>query len=168
MIIRFATALIAFGTVSAATAAPYCADMLDTDNLEKRYHYQAPIYNDDQTGWIIGSNQLDINHRINVQTFVLMGQIVSELNQLGTELAIMIAPPRPVVAGQDVVDATTGEPGLHDIRKQQMNYWHMVNQLRASGASVADLQQVALSDSRIRNSYYFQPRYPLDQYWCRT
>ena len=99
----------------ATNAEPICTKMLQEASLEKRYQRLAPIYNSDATGWIFGSDQFDNTYSLNKTQQRLIAEIVENLAAQGTQLAVLIAPPRPVVAGQEVVDATIGKPGVHDI-----------------------------------------------------
>ncbi|MEM9435654.1 MAG: hypothetical protein AAGA15_01325 [Pseudomonadota bacterium] len=143
-------------TATTALAEPYCAPMLDADALDRPYQRLAPIYNSTETGWIFGSDQLDYRYVLNATEQALLAELVAELAERGTQLAVLIPPPRPVVAGQAVVDATTGQPGAYDMAAQATAFHEMMTQIASTGATAPDLLTLALSDRSLTDSYYFQ------------
>lgn len=150
-------------SASPAIAAPYCEALLDADQLEKRYQRLAPIFNDDQTGWIFTSDQLDTDYDMSSEAMMLMTSIVEAINAHDTSLAILTAPPRPVIAGQTVVDTTMGEAGAFDVANAQVSFAKMITQLREAGAIVPNLQDVALAAEEAA-PYYFRR----DTHWTTT
>jgi alginate biosynthesis protein AlgX len=141
---------------SGSLADPYCDDMLSADTLERRYQRLAPIYNETETGWIFGSDQFGHRYVLNSREEGLLGQLVSELAARGTELAIYIAPPRPVIAGQDVVDATSGQPGAHDLAEQAAAFSRMMAQIAEAGAIAPNLLAMAQANPELQAAFYFQ------------
>lgn len=139
----------------ATHAEPLCAKMLDEASLEKRYQRLAPIYNSADTGWIFGSDQFDNTYTLNETQQRLFAEIVERLAAQGTQLAVLIAPPRPVLAGQEIVDATIGKPGVYDISAIALDFQKLIAQLQAAGAAAPDLQTLALSDDEINADFYF-------------
>ncbi len=138
-----------------ALAEPFCAPMLDADALERRYQRLAPIYNSTETGWIFASDQLDYRYVLNRTEAELLAQLVDELAARGTQLAMLVAPPRPVVAGQAVLDATAGAAGAHDLDAQAEAFNDMIAQFQSAGAVAPNLLDVALSEPEFAQSYYF-------------
>jgi len=151
------TGIIAVSAVAtSALAEPYCPEMLNRDELEPRYQRLAPIYNSAETGWIFGSDQLDYRYVLTNTEQTLLADLVSELASRGTQLSMLIAPPRPVVAGQEVVDETTGQAGSYDMAAQANAFHHMIGQLKQAGAVAPDLLALAQSQPSLANTYYFQ------------
>lgn len=159
----FACCSLAF-MPSALHAEPYCAAMLNKDKIDKQYRYLAPIYNDSETGWIFGENQLDRNYEMDFITQVLMMDFVKELKARGIDLAILIAPPRPVVAGQEIVDATVGRDGKYWIEEQQFKFALLNRQLNRMGAIAPDLQALVFDNPELRESFYFSR----DTHWTNV
>ncbi len=139
-----------------AGAEAYCPQMLTPERLEHRYQRIAPIYNEADTGWIFGSDQFNNRYILNSGEEALLRQLVLELSALGTDLAILIAPPRPTVAGQVIVDATTGRPGLYDVVQQGDAFHRMIEQMSGAGAHVPNLLELVETDPEVRRAYYFQ------------
>lgn len=154
---NFLAGLLGLSSIATAgAAAPYCADMLSADTLESRYQRLAPIYNSVETGWIFGSDQLDYRYVLSDSEQALLALLVSELEARGTKLAMLIAPPRPVIAGQDVVDATTNRPGQYDMAAQGSAFHQMMDQIAATGAIAPDLLRLVQSDPVVAQDFYFR------------
>lgn len=151
-----AAALGLCALTSPAVAEPFCADMLNAETLERRYQPMAPIYNSVETGWIFGSDQLDYRYVLKSAEQALLADIVQELDARGSKLAMLIAPPRPVVAGQEVVDRTTEQPGAFDIAAQADAFHQMIEQIAEAGAIAPDLLDLALSDPALTEAFYFK------------
>ncbi|WP_147125340.1 alginate O-acetyltransferase AlgX-related protein [Shimia ponticola] len=147
---------------TSAGSAPICAQMLQEAELDKKYKRLAPIHNDADTGWIFGSDQFKGGYELSSVEQSLMARIVQEFDARGTTFAMLIAPPRPVVAGQDIVDQTRAD--AFDVSAQSASFAEMVKQLRAAGVVMPDLQARAISDADIRSSYYFSR----DTHWTNT
>ena len=152
-----ATALLA----SQAPAQPYCPELLNASALEKKYQRLAPIFSSKDTGWIFTSDQLDENYGLKQEAKALLTKIVAEFTAAGVPMAIMIAPPRPVVAGQQVVDATLGEDGAFSVDDAATSFAKMLDDVRATGAVVPNLLEVA---TRNPDAFYFQR----DTHWTNT
>ncbi len=141
---------------TSAVAEPYCAQMLDADALERRYQRLAPIYNSTETGWIFASDQLEYRYVLSNTEQFLFAELVSELAARGTDLAIMVAPPRPVVAGQQALDDTTGQPGAYDLAAQAAAFHEMMVQISEAGAIAPDLLSLTQSQPELSDAFYFQ------------
>ena len=152
---RILSAVCLAALAQTAAANPFCAQMLTADGLEKKYQRIAPIYNSTETGWFFGSDQFDAAYALGDEQQDLVAQIVTELASQGTELAMVVAPPRPVIAGQATVDATTGTPGLYDVAAQATSFQTMIAQLGEAGVIAPDLLALATSNEAIRSTYYF-------------
>lgn len=153
-----------FGMATAANSAPICADALVEDNLERRYQRIAPIHNDASTGWVFGSDQLSHDYAISAEEVELLQHIVAEFSQHGSQLAIVVAPPRPVVAGQDVVAMTTGDQSVFDLGAQADDFNRLMSQLSETGALAPNLLSLVMSDPNIRENFYFSR----DTHWTNT
>lgn len=151
-------------SATVAMGAPYCTTMLHGDQLERRYQRIAPIYNTSETGWMFGADQLDVNYAMSDHEVTLMAQIVDEFAARGARLAVLIAPPRPIVAGQEVLDATTGTPGAFDMAAHTADFNQLVAQLDAAGAIAPNLLDMVLADREISATYYFHR----DTHWTNT
>ena len=152
---RFLLSAVATALLSTSVQAqPYCDALLDASALAKKYQRLAPIYSSQDTGWIFGSDQLDETYAMKAESNALFTSIVSEFEAAGVDLAVLIAPPRPIVAGQEVVTATLGDHGSYDVANARASFEDMIAQLRAAGAIVPNLLDVATSDGA--DPYFFR------------
>ena len=139
----FATCLTTY-----ASAQHFCAEMLEADNLDANYSRIAPLYNSEETGWIFGTNQLRGGYALDPEVQGLLVQIKDEIAAYGTELLMLIPPPRPVVAGTDVLRETAGGE-VYDVEAMREDFGIMIAQLNALGIPAPDLLDVA------GDGYYF-------------
>ena len=138
-------------------AKPYCEALLDKAALPDKYARIAPIYSDAETGWIFASNQLQQSYEMKEKPQALMARIVDGFEARGAKLAILVAPPRPVIAGQGVLRRTMGQAaGNYNVEAARDSFLTLLADLRASGAMVPDLQSMALSDLELRRRFYFR------------
>ena len=151
-------------SVSPVLATPICSEILVPENLERKHQYLAPIYNSSTTGWIFGNNQLKNIQALQEVEKMLLKKIVENLAERGTQLAILLPPPRPVIAGQEIVDETLGHKGKYDVTKQLVAFQNLNKQIADLGIVIPDLSKVALSDRNIRERYYFMR----DTHWTNT
>lgn len=140
---------------SAAHSAPYCADLLNREALPKRYAKIAPIYSDQASGWIFTQDQLKDRYEMKASSLKLVQAIVDEFAARDVPLAIVVAPPRPVIAGQDSLDAAMGQY-LYSVAEARTSFDKMITQLASTGAIVPNLSDVALADPDIRERFYFR------------
>lgn len=148
---------------SMAQADPYCSDLLQADTLPGKYAKNAPIYSDAASGWIFTRDQLKDRYDMKPPAQALVTQIVAEFARRDVALAIVVPPPRPVVAGQAQLDAAMG--GAHyDLGAARASFSGLVAGLAATGAIVPDLQQAALTDPAVREAFYFRR----DTHWTTT
>lgn len=139
---------------TAASAAPYCEALMHEDQLERRYQRLAPIYSNTETGWIFTSDQLDPDFVMRAEIETLIQEVIAEFLRRDIRLAILVPPPRAVIAGQEVVDETLGAPGIYDVTAARQSFLRFLEQMRTAGAIVPDLMQVALSEDP--TAYYFR------------
>ena len=151
-------------SVPPVLATPICSEILAPENLERKHQYLAPIYNSSTTGWIFGNNQLKNIQALKEVEKTLLKKIVANLAQRGTQLAILMPPPRPVIAGQEIVNETLGRKGKYDVTKQLVAFQNLNKQIVDLGVVIPDLSKVALSDKKIRERYYFKR----DTHWTNT
>lgn len=140
---------------TAAQSAPYCADLLNQEALPKKYARIAPIYSDRASGWIFTQDQLKDRYEMKSSSLKLVQAIVDEFTARDVPLAIVVAPPRPVIAGQDNLDAAMGQY-LYSVADARSSFDNMIEQLAGTGAIVPNLSDVALADTDIRNRFYFR------------
>ena len=146
---------------SSLAAAPFCDAFLDADSLEKRYKKLAPLQSSTKTGWIFGADQFETDYRLNAPEEALLKRLVETFAQSGTQLAIMVAPPRPAVAGQSLVDSTTGQDVSFDVAGQAQVFEQMIEQFNAAGAIAPNLLETAQG---MDGKYYFMR----DTHWTST
>lgn len=140
---------------TAAQSAPYCADLLNREALPKKYAKIAPIYSDQASGWIFTQDQLKDRYEMKTSSLKLVQAIVDKFAARDMPLAIVVAPPRPVIAGQDKLDAAMGQY-LYSVADAHSSFDKMIEQLASTGAIVPNLSDVALADPDIRDRFYFR------------
>ena len=153
-LIIFISLSICFG--SPVFASPSCSRILVPENLERKHQYLAPIYNSSTTGWIFAKNQLQDIRRLKEVEKTLLKKIVTNLAQRGTQLAILMPPPRPVIAGQEIVDETLGHKGKYDVTKQLVAFQSLNKQIADLGIVIPDLSKVMSSNSNVIEQFYFK------------
>jgi hypothetical protein len=150
---------------AAAAAAPYCDRLLDPQAMPEKYASLAPVYASADTGWIFASNQLRQSFKIKDKPKEMLEEILTTLEGQGVKVAILVAPPRPVVAGQGILRKTMGEAAAdYDTAKALRSFQDMLADLRATGAIVPDLSALALGDPDLRRRFYFRR----DTHWTPT
>ncbi|SMP11724.1 alginate O-acetyltransferase AlgX-related protein [Shimia sagamensis] len=140
---------------SAAQSAPYCADLRNREALPKKYAKIAPIYSDQAGGWIFTQDQLKDRYEMKSSSLRLVQAIVDEFVARDMPLAIVVAPPRPVIAGQDSLDAAMGQY-LYSVADARSSFDKMIEQLASTGAIVPNLSDVALAAPDIKDHFYFR------------
>ncbi|NRB01104.1 MAG: hypothetical protein HRU32_15060 [Rhodobacteraceae bacterium] len=150
-ILPFTAALFAATTLQ---AEPYCGELLNKEALPTKLAKVAPVYSDSNNGWIFTSDQLKDRYDMKSSSQELVQAIVNEFTKRDVQLAIMIAPPRPVVAGQAQLDATMGEEH-YDIESARSSFNALIEELAKTGVIVPNLLELALADPDLRKDYYF-------------
>ena len=152
---RFFPITAALFAATTAQAEPYCADLLNKDALPKKYAKSAPIYSDAESGWIFTKDQLKDRYDMKSTSQELVQAIADEFAERDVQLAIMVAPPRPVVAGQEQLDAAMGNE-RYDVEAARASFDKLIEGLSQTGAIVPNLSDVALADPAIREDFYFR------------
>lgn len=152
---RFFLITAALLAATAAHAEPYCADLLNKDALPKKYAKSAPIYSDAESGWIFTKDQLKDRYDMKTTSLELVQAIVDEFAKRDVQLAIMVAPPRPVVVGQEQLNAAMGDE-RYDVETARASFDKLIEGLSETGAIVPNLLDVALADPAIREDFYFR------------
>ncbi|ABV93646.1 hypothetical protein Dshi_1904 [Dinoroseobacter shibae DFL 12 = DSM 16493] len=154
---------IALLLATGAQAEPYCADLLEAERLPAKYARNAPIYSDAASGWVFTQDQLKERYAMKPAAQALVAEIVREFDKRDVALAIVVPPPRPIIAGQAHFDAAMGE-AHHDLDAAQASFGDLITGLAATGAIVPNLQELALSDADLRAAFYFKR----DTHWTTT
>ena len=146
-----------------AHAEPYCANLLREDTLPKKYAKSAPVYSDTGSGWVFTKDQLKDRYDMKSSSQELVQAIVDEFAKRDVQLAIMVAPPRPVVAGQAQLDTAMGDV-RYDVGAARASFDALLAGLAKTGAIVPNLSDAALADPALREDFYFQR----DTHWTPT
>ena len=135
----------------AGQATPYCNALLDPEQLSGKYKKPAPYHSSVEDGWIFTEQMLETSYTMKAEALTLLNGIAGHLEHRGITLAVMIAPPRTIVAGQEIVDASAGA-GVHSVFDAQESFDQLIGQVRSTGAVVPNLLDVALEH---KDSFYF-------------
>jgi hypothetical protein len=150
--------VVALSLPTTTFAAPYCDTLLDADQLPAKYKKRGPFFSDDQTGWIIGRDQLKADFKVTDEAVLLWSDIVVEFDTHGVELVALVAPPRPLFTPQDVRDAV-GLPSDYDATKAAKSFSEYLLALNSSGITAPDL--LVAAENQAQNPYYFKR----DMHW---
>ncbi|AXI48648.1 hypothetical protein C1J03_23190 [Sulfitobacter sp. SK012] len=144
-----------------ASAAPFCADLGIQDQLPKKYQKRGPFYSDVSTGWIIGHDQLKDKYAVTDETTAMWQNIKAEFDKHGVELVVMAAPPRPLFASDEAIDAM-GLPNDVDLSEIKTGFSAYIAALNSAGITAPDLSVIA--DSPTAEEFYFAR----DTHWTPT
>jgi hypothetical protein len=133
-------------------AAPYCGNLTIKEDLPKKYQKRGPFYSDDMSGWIIGHDQLKTNFDVTAETNALWEQIAAKFLTHGTELVVLVAPPRPLFAPMAAREAM-GLPGDLELIELQQGFSAYIAALNSAGIATPDLSDIAHDASAAQ--YYF-------------
>ena len=159
-----ASAAIAATIGLSAEATPLCPEFRSADTMPSKYRKLAPVLSGSVSDWIITHDQMDEDYLPGEEARALLADIVTEFEARGVPLAIMMAPPRPVVAGQSVIDRLSGGTSRFDADLARTSFSNMVVAAQDVGAIMPDLAAVALSDPKLRDTFYFRH----DTHWTPT
>ncbi|MEM7268081.1 MAG: hypothetical protein AAF401_02380 [Pseudomonadota bacterium] len=142
-----------FAVVIATTghAAPYCEDLNQKETLPAKYQKRGPFYSDADAGWIIGDDQLRAQFKLSSETARLWSDIRSEFDALGVELAVLAAPPRPILTPAEV-RTSMGAP-VYDAETATESFGAYIAGLNEAGIRAPNLLETAIAAER---PYYFQ------------
>ncbi|MEN0001343.1 MAG: hypothetical protein AAF940_10695 [Pseudomonadota bacterium] len=141
--------------VGTAHAEPYCDALVTGDGLTAKQARSAPIYSDTQSGWIFTNDQFADRYDMKDSAAALVGDIIAEFDARGVPLAILVPPPRPVIAGQATLDVAMGGE-TYDVASAQASFTKLIESLNQLGAIAPDLQALALSEPALREAFYFK------------
>ncbi len=147
--------LTALGTTVAAQS-PLCAEFAAPETMPKKYQRLAPVVSGTSTDWILPNDQFRQDYALDNEARHLFGEIVRSFDARGIKLAIMIAPPRPIVAGQDEVNRLSAGTSDFDVAAASASFAQMLDTLRETGAIVPDLQTLATASAEMRDTYYYR------------
>jgi hypothetical protein len=155
---RFA---FAFLTACQLTAAPvmaesYCTEFLSPDSMPQRYQRLAPIYSSTETGWIFADNQFTVNYDIKPEAMSLLQDITQIFADNGLPFAVLMPPPRPLIAGTSVLTETAGAGLDFNPELAAASYSRMVQMVNRTGIIMPDLLSIVRDDPRLQSAYYFQ------------
>lgn len=136
-------------------ADPYCDALLDPDTVGTSYKRLAPIYSDTEAGWIIASDQLRQDYALKDSAVALVAQIVEEVRGRGVELAVLVAPPRPIVAGQAVREAVLPDDAGYDATAAAESFHALIDQISGAGTIAPDLLRMTEGRERLARAFYF-------------
>lgn len=145
-----------------AFSAPYCDALMHENQLADRYKRLAPIYSNTDNGWIFTSDQLDPDFMMSTEAEGLMRAVIGEFERRNISLAIMVAPPRAVISGQEIVNETLGASDIYNVNAASETFEKLLEQMRSVGAVVPNLLQVAMAEPV--TDYYFRR----DTHWTNT
>ncbi len=146
---------------TSAPAAPLCDAFASAETMPSKYRKLAPVLSDGPADWIITADQMKTDYAPDAEAAALLAHIAAAFEARGTRLAIVMAPPRPVVAGQDKLDALAGGDAGYDVAAVTASFGQMIDTVRSAGIIAPDLAKVATGDAALRASYY----YPHDTHW---
>lgn len=147
------TALVGMGS---AQAAPLCPEFTSKESMPKKYRKLAPVLSAGPNDWIITADQMNTKYTPSEEAIELLEQIVGEFEKRGTKLAIMIAPPRPLVAGQSALDALYGDNTKFVLPEVTNSFNEMIDVLNKAGAIVPNLLNTALTVPGLQDEFYYR------------
>ncbi|MEM1428337.1 MAG: hypothetical protein AAGG09_02655 [Pseudomonadota bacterium] len=139
-----------------ASAEPYCAALQEEQTIAKTYRQIAPIYSDAERGWIFANDQLREDYALKDSAVHLLERIVEEIRARGMELAIVIPPPRPLVAGPDTRRGVLPPEAGYDAVRAALSFQRMMRQIAETGAVAPNLLDAALAAETAGTPFYFQ------------
>ncbi len=147
------------GTLFCATtvfSAPLCDEFSSPDTMPKKYKKLAPVLSGHPSDWIIPVDQMDKDYVPSVEAAALLSLIVDEFESRGSRLAIMMPPPRPIIAGQAVINELSKGASDFDVDAVTASFNTMIEIVRSSGAIAPNLLELANRDEEIRKAYYYR------------
>lgn len=140
-----------------AIAAPLCDAFSSPDAMPKKYKKLAPVLAGNAQDWIITQDQMDTEYEPGKRATALLNEIVKEFEARGTKLAIMMPPPRPLVAGQAKMDELLAASGEQfDVAAVSASFNSMVETLRSSGAIAPNLLSLATSTPELQDDFFYR------------
>lgn len=150
-----AATLLAALAAGATQAAPICAQFEDPADMPRKYAKYAPVLSKEGTPWMITADQMDASYALSDESRTLLGLIQKEFEAIDVPLALIVPPPRPVVAGQAVLRDLNAAP-TYDPQAIGVSFRDAMADLRDLGIIAPDLLELALSGMPDGEPYYFQ------------
>jgi len=141
---------------SAIHAAPLCDAFANPDAMPKKYQRLAPVLSGGPDDWIITRDQMDTDYVPSAEAQSVLAQIVQEFEARGTKLAILMAPPRPLVAGEATLNALAGDDAGFDTVSVSASFNDMIRVVQDAGAIAPNLLTLATRDDVLRQAYYYR------------
>lgn len=139
-----------------ATSAPLCAEFQSPDLMPKKYRKLAPVISGRSGDWILTRDQMKSGYSLDEEALNLLREVVEAFEARDMKLAILMPPPRPILAGQKTIDRLNGAPVDYDVRAVKADFDKMVKQARSAGVLMPNLLRLALKDPDLRRNYYFR------------
>lgn len=149
---------------TALSAAPYCNALLDTASLPDDLRRLAPIHNSADTGWVFTADMFPDQFHMWSETQRLVTQIAAEFATQNLPLAVVVTPPRPLVAGAEVLNATLAPGTIYDAAAGQTSFNWLIEGLQQAGVIAPNLLDTALASAELREEFYFHR----DTHWTPT
>lgn len=149
-----ATALFIFPTTN-ALAEQYCDAFNDPTSLAKKYARLVPM-SDQNTGWIFTKDQLNQDYVLKDANVRLLKSIAEEFQKIDTKFAIVMAPPRPLDAGEDIVSKTVNGAIGYDLTATMQTFSAMIQQVNNIGITMPDLSALVTTQKDDTHKYFFK------------
>ncbi len=146
-------AMICGGSLS---AAPLCDAFASSETMPKKYRKLAPILSGAPNDWIITKDQMDLEYAPNAEATDLINKIVNEFESRGTKLAIVMAPPRPLIAGQATLEKLSNGPIEFDENAVAASFNQMIDIVQSTGAIAPNLLELATKNDELREAYFYK------------
>ncbi|MCP4821257.1 MAG: hypothetical protein GY883_18895, partial [Shimia sp.] len=147
---------LALSLGTALSAAPLCDAFLSAEEMPKKYRKLAPVLSGDATDWIIPADQMDEEYAPDAQALLLLESIANAFQDRETQLAILMPPPRPIVAGQAALERLAGGSVSFDTEAVGDSFHQMIADLRGAGIVAPDLLDTAMGSDTLRADYYYR------------
>ena len=151
-----AIALASSIAATAVNAAPLCPEFASPDLMPSKYRKLAPVLSGGLTDWIITDDQMDLKYVPNDQSKYLLGEIAKAFEARGTKLAIVMAPPRPLIAGQEAIDALGNNGDEFKVDAVAASFNEMVSFVQSTGIIMPNLLEVATASEEVREKFYYR------------
>lgn len=136
-------------------AEPVCREFSTPSQMPKKYRKYAPVLSNGPDGWLITEDQMDTNYLPKQEPQTLLALIAAEFEQRGLPLAILMAPPRPLIAGPEELKQLGADEGF-DTEDVAASFSAMIETVRSAGIIAPDLLSVATSDPALQERFYFR------------
>ncbi|MBO9476726.1 hypothetical protein J7382_04175 [Shimia sp. R11_0] len=140
---------------TASLASPVCQEFRAPDLMPKKYAKLAPVLSNGADGWLITNDQMDLDYTPHAEVPDLLRSIAEEFARREMPLAIMIPPPRPLVAGQKVMDDFPNGAEM-DVAEVSASFSAMISDIRSAGLIAPDLLLATQGKEALPAEFYFR------------